>query len=84
MKGHIQQRGTSMAKRSHGDGGINQRGENIRVGGPRFARTLHDTLTAARKELRALRCQNDRSRFARSAIDEAQNRLTAPSKSTSS
>jgi len=40
MKGHIQQRGTSMAKRSHGDGGIDQRGENIyrlryRVGGKR-------------------------------------------------
>jgi hypothetical protein len=24
MTGHIQQRGTSMAKRSHGDGGIDQ------------------------------------------------------------
>ena len=59
MKGHIQQRGTSMAKRSHGDGGIDQRGENIyrlryRVGGKRFAVTFHGTLTEARKELRRL------------------------------
>src|SRR6516164_2002937 len=59
MKGHIQQRGTSMAKRSHGDGGIDQRGENVyrlryRVGGKRIAATFHGTLTEARKELRRL------------------------------
>jgi integrase len=59
MKAHIQQRGTSMAKRSHGDGGIDQRGDNIyrlryRVGGKRFAVTFHGTLTEARKELRRL------------------------------
>ena len=59
MKGHIQPRGTSMAKRSHGDGGIDQRGENVyrlryRVGGKRIAATFHGTLTEARKELRRL------------------------------
>ena len=59
MKGHIQQRGTSMAKRSHGDGGIDQRGENTyrlryRVGGKRYNKTFHGTLTEARRELRRL------------------------------
>src|SRR6516165_9054337 len=59
MKGHIQQRGTSMAKRSHGDGGIDQRGENVyrlryRTNGRRIAATFHGTLTEARKELRRL------------------------------
>ena len=59
MKGHIQQRGTSMAKRSHGDGGIDQRGENVfrlryRTNGKRIAATFHGTLTEARKELRRL------------------------------
>jgi integrase len=44
MKGHIQQRG----KRSRGDGGIDQRGENVfrlryRVDGRRFAKTFHGT-----------------------------------------
>jgi integrase len=48
-----------MSKRSHGDGGIDQRGENVyrlryRVGGKRFAVTFHGTLTEARKELRRL------------------------------
>jgi integrase len=48
-----------MAKRSRGDGGIDQRGENIhrlryRVDGRRFTKTFHGTLTQARKELRAL------------------------------
>src|SRR6516162_3616804 len=48
-----------MTKRSHGDGGIDQRGENVyrlryRVGGKRFAVTFHGTLTEARKELRRL------------------------------
>jgi integrase len=48
-----------MAKRSRGDGGIDQRGENIyrlryRIDGRRFAKTFHGTLTQARKELRAL------------------------------
>ena len=59
MKGHIQQRGTSMAKRSHGDGGIDQRGEYVfrlryRTNGKRIAATFHGTLTEARKELRRL------------------------------
>ena len=59
MKGHIQQRGTSTAKRSHGDGGIDQRGENVfrlryRTNGKRIAATFHGTLTEARKELRRL------------------------------
>lgn len=48
-----------MSKRGHGDGGIDQRGENIfrlryRVGGKRNTKTFHGTLTEARKELRAL------------------------------
>ena len=48
-----------MAKRSHGDGGIDQRGENIyrlryRVGGKRYNKTFHGTLTEARRELRRL------------------------------
>jgi integrase len=48
-----------MTKRSHGDGGIDPRGENVhrlryRVGGKRFTKTFHGTLTEARKELRAL------------------------------
>ncbi|MGY3117905.1 integrase [Bradyrhizobium sp. S3.14.4] len=46
-------------KRSHGDGGVDQRGENTyrlryRVGGKRHTKTFHGTLTEARKELRAL------------------------------
>jgi integrase len=46
-------------KRSHGDGGIDERGENVyrlryRVGGKRFTKTFRGTLTEARKELRAL------------------------------
>jgi integrase len=45
-----------MAKRSHGDGGIDTRGENIhrlryRHDGRRFTKTFHGTLTEARKEL---------------------------------
>src|SRR6516165_10556939 len=44
-------------KRSHGDGGIDQRGENswrlrYRVRGQRHTTTFHGTLTEARKELR--------------------------------
>ena len=46
-------------KRSHGDGAIDSRGENIhrlryRFDGRRFTKTFHCTLTEARKELRAL------------------------------
>jgi hypothetical protein len=46
-------------KRSYGDGGIDQRGENIfrlryRIGKKRFAKTFHGTLAEAKKELRAL------------------------------
>ena len=46
-------------KRSHGDGGIDQRGADVhrlryRVGGKRFTRTFHGTLSEARKELRRL------------------------------
>jgi integrase len=48
-----------MTKRSHGDGGIDERGDGIfrlryRVNGRRFTKTIHGTLTEARKELRAL------------------------------
>src|SRR5262249_32062463 len=48
-----------MTKRSHGDGGIDQRGENrfrlrYRTGKRRFAKTFHGTLSDAKKELRAL------------------------------
>jgi integrase len=48
-----------MTKRSHGDGGIDTRGENVhrlryRVGGKRFTKTFHGTLKEARKELRGL------------------------------
>jgi integrase len=46
-------------KRSHGDGGIDQRGDNVfrlryRVGGKRYSKAFHGTLTEARKELRKL------------------------------
>jgi integrase len=48
-----------MTKRSHGDGGIDQRGENVfrlryRVNGKRFTTTFKGTSTEARKELRKL------------------------------
>jgi integrase len=48
-----------MSKRSHGDGGIDTRGENVhrlryRVAGKRFSKTFRGTLTEARKELRGL------------------------------
>lgn len=48
-----------MTKRSHGDGGIDERGENAyrlryRVDGKRFTKTFHGSLTEARKELRRL------------------------------
>jgi integrase len=48
-----------MTKRSHGDGGIDTRGENVhrlryRANGRRFTKTFRGTLTEARKELRAL------------------------------
>jgi integrase len=46
-------------KRSHGDGGIDQRGENswrlrYRVNGKRYSKAFHGSLSDARKELRAL------------------------------
>lgn len=46
-------------KRSHGDGGIDARGENAwrlryRVNGKRFSKTFHGTMLEARKELRRL------------------------------
>jgi integrase len=46
-------------KRSHGDGAIDTRGENVhrlryRLDGRRFTKTVHGSLTDARKELRAL------------------------------
>ena len=46
-------------RRSHGDGGIDERGENVfrlryRIDGKRHAKTFHGTLTEARKELRRL------------------------------
>jgi integrase len=48
-----------MTKRSHGDGGIDQRGDGVyrlryRVAGKRFTKTFHGTLAEARKELRRL------------------------------
>jgi hypothetical protein len=48
-----------MARRSHGDGGIDQRGDNAyrlryRVDGQRYTKTFKGTLTEARKELRRL------------------------------
>jgi integrase len=48
-----------MSKRGHGDGGIDERGENIyrlryRVDGKRFSKTFRGTLSEARKELRGL------------------------------
>jgi integrase len=46
-------------KRGHGEGGIDERGENVfrlryRVGGKRFAKTFRGTKTEARTELRRL------------------------------
>ena len=46
-------------RRSHGDGGIDQRGENswrlrYRVNGKRYSKAFRGTLSEARKELRAL------------------------------
>jgi integrase len=46
-------------RRGYGDGGIDERGENVhrlryRVGGKRFTKTFRGTSTEARKELRAL------------------------------
>jgi integrase len=46
-------------RRGYGDGGIDERGENVhrlryRVGGKRYAKTFHGTSTEARKELRRL------------------------------
>jgi integrase len=46
-------------RRGYGDGGIDERGENVfrlryRVNGKRFAKTFHGTATEARKELRRL------------------------------
>jgi integrase len=48
-----------MTKRSHGDGAIDERGENAyrlryRIDGKRFTRTFHGTLTEARRELRRI------------------------------
>ena len=51
-----------MTRRTHGDGGIDQRGENIfrlryRINKKRYHKTFHGTLAEAKKELRArLRC----------------------------
>jgi integrase len=47
------------SKRDHGDGGIDQRGENrwrlrYRVNGKRYAKSFHGTLTDARRQLRRL------------------------------
>ena len=46
-------------RRAHGDGGIDQRGENsfrlrYRIGKKRYAKTFHGTRAEARTELRAL------------------------------
>jgi integrase len=51
--------GRAMTKRSYGDGGIDQRGENsfrlrYRVGKNRHAKTFHGTLAEAKTELRRL------------------------------
>src|SRR5947209_16671109 len=48
-----------IKKRSHGDGGIDARAENswrlrYRVNGKRFTKTVHGSLSDARKELRRL------------------------------
>jgi integrase len=48
-----------MTKRSHGDGGIDERGNGVyrlryRVNGRRFTKTFHGNPTEARKELRRL------------------------------
>jgi integrase len=48
-----------IRKRAHGDGGIDTRGEDVhrlryRINGRRFTKTVHGSLTDARKELRAL------------------------------
>ncbi|MEH2546648.1 integrase [Bradyrhizobium sp. AZCC 2262] len=48
-----------MTKRGHGEGGIDERGENVfrlryRVAGKRHTKTFRGTLTEARKELRKL------------------------------
>src|SRR6516165_10493317 len=48
-----------MSKRSHGDGGIDQRGENsfrlrYRINGKRYSQAFHGTLSEARKKLREL------------------------------
>jgi integrase len=48
-----------MTKRGYGDGGIDERGENVfrlryRVNGKRFSQTFRGTLSEARKELRRL------------------------------
>jgi integrase len=49
---------TAMAKRPYGDGGIDSVGEvhrlRYRVNGKRFRKTVHGTLTDAKKELRNL------------------------------
>jgi integrase len=54
-QGHIRQRG----RRTHGDGGIDARGENswrlrYRVNGRRFTKAFHGNKTDAQKELRRL------------------------------
>ena len=46
-------------RRAHGDGGIDQRGEDsfrlrYRIGKKRYAKTFHGTLAEAKRELRAL------------------------------
>lgn len=52
------------AKRAHGDGSIDQRGEDVyrlryRVNGRRYTKTFQGTLTEARKELRKLLREGD-------------------------
>jgi hypothetical protein len=48
-----------MSRRGHGDGGIDQRGEDswrlrYRINGKRYSKAFRGTLSEARKELRAL------------------------------
>src|SRR5450755_2423845 len=56
---HHAKKDRKMTKRSHGDGGIDERGDGVyrlryRVNGRRFTQTFHGNPTEARKELRRL------------------------------
>src|SRR5258705_454471 len=58
-KTHAQRRRQVMSKRSHGDGGIDARGENswrlrYRLSGKRYSVSFRGSLSDARKELRKL------------------------------